>query len=487
MTGLRSIAADGPPASRVVAPIGIGALAVVLGAALAYGKTPLVLAVALLIVIALGWRHLPYAVPATLLVLTLNGVPFLDLETFAVPGSFQPVDITIIGLILIAAGRMAFGEPRSLGRFQRFLWIWSPIFLLVWLVATIRGVDAGASLLKASLFGRDFLYFAILAPLAGYLFANREDSRRFCLIVGAWTGLFSVLLILSNLQVIDPSVVNASLTAKTGFVTRIYTPMSDLVVVTFTLSLAYALIEAGPRRRWATLLAMLTGLAAVLALTRALYIGMTIGLIAAVGIWILRSGVSGQRLRRRLALTVAGLGVITVIALGVFPQIESGPVGTVGDRVGSSVTALTQNVSTETGNTFTYRKRLSSEMLRYLGGRWALGLGFVPPSTRYVAGLPAGTIRNPDVGLLNGVMTMGVLGTILLYVPLFLLLGMLFQRSAERLGPWSFVWFGLVFWGVSVLVGSITLITLYSRTGLALTALILGYAGQAMLFSEAPE
>jgi hypothetical protein len=329
----------------------------------------------------------------------------------------------------------------------------------------------------------------MLAPLAGYLFATQDDSRRFCLILGAWTGMFSILLIFASLQLIEPSVVNAYLFHREGFVTRLYTPMADLVLVTFMLSLAYALLETGPGRRWAVLLAVLTGLGCALSLTRALYIGILVGVAAAVCVWVLRGGVLGQRVRRRLALTAACLGITATLALMLFPQVgESGPVSTIGGRVESGVSALAQSGSTTTGNnTFIYRGQLSNRMLAYLGDQWPLGLGFVPPSTHYVVGLPGGTIRNPDVGILNGVMTMGVLGTILLYVPLLMMLLMLLKRSDERQASLNFVWFGLVAWSVCVMVSSATLITLYSTTGLTITGLVLGYAGRAMLSRTAVE
>ena len=485
MTGPRTIATGGPALPAIFALLGIAALAVVLGAALAYGNPTPLLVVALLIIFAIGWQHVAYAVPAALLVLALNGVPFLNLETFAVPGSFQPEDITIIGLILIAAGRLAFGEQRPVNRFQRFLWIWSPIFLVVWLAATIRGIDAGASPLKASLFGRDFLYFAILAPLAGYLFSGSRDLRRFCVIVGAWTGLFAAFLVLANLGVVNASLVNASLTSQVGLVTRIYTPMIDLVVVVFAVSLAYALIETGRGRNWALLLALLTGFASALSLTRALYFGLLVGIAIGVCVWALRGSESGQRLRRRLATTMGTLAVLGVLSLVAFPGLtKSGPVSVFGERIQSGVSALTTGRTATTANTVTYRVKLSEAMLRYLGDRWPLGVGFVPPSVHYVPSLPSGTIRNPDVGLLNGVMTIGVLGTILLYAPVVFLLTILFARSAEPSARWQHLWLGLMIWGATVLASSVTLGVLFSRTGLVLTSVVLGSAAQSLSFNN---
>ena len=53
-------------------------------------------------------------------------------------------------------------------------------------------------------------------------------------------------------------------------------------------------------------------------------------------------------------------------------------------------------------------------MLVVLGPAWPIGLGFLHPAIHYVAGLPEGSIRNSDLGLMQVLMTMGVLGLALL-------------------------------------------------------------------------
>jgi len=264
--------------------------------------------------------------------------------------------------------------------------------------------------------------------------------------------------------------------------------MTDLVVVVFAVSLAYALLKSGRGRNWAILLASLTGFASALSLTRALYFGLILGIAIGVCVWALRGSESGQRLRRRLATTMGTIAVLGVLLLVAFPGLtRSGPVSVFGERIETGVTALTTGRTANTVNTVTYRENLSETMLRYLGDRWPLGLGFVPPSARYVPSLPLGTIRNPDVGLLNSVMTIGVLGTLLLYAPIIFLLILLFLRSAAATSAWQDLWLGLMIWGIAVLAGSLTLLTLFSRTGLLLTAVVLGVAGQAMLLDAMPD
>lgn len=118
-------------------------------------------------------------------------------------------------------------------------------------------------------------------------------------------------------------------------------------------------------------------------------------------------------------------------------------------------------------------------MANYLDGRWLFGVGFVPPSARYVPDLPNGSIRNGDFGAINGVMTMGFVGTTLLYGPLLLMLGM-WVIGGGRQSAAAAVAFGLVLWGTAVLASSPTSGPLFTISGVALVALVLGYAGYAM-------
>ena len=67
--------------------------------------------------------------------------------------------------------------------------------------------------------------------------------------------------------------------------------------------------------------------------------------------------------------------------------------------------------------TFGYRYNVQSKMLDVVGSRWPVGVGFWHPDDRFVSGLPSGSIRNGDVGVLNGITTIGAVGTLLLYLP----------------------------------------------------------------------
>jgi hypothetical protein len=460
--------------------LGVAAGAVLGGAATVHGYGGPLLAITVLLGLAwVGRAHLPYALPAALLILTMNGVPGLNMEQYVVPGSFRPEDVFVIGLIVFAAGRMLLNPHRRLPRLQRYLWIWSPIFLFVWLVAMLRGMDAGASWLKASLYGRDFLYFAVLAPLAGYLFIDREHRRRFILLIGCWTAVFSSLLILVQLTALPPAIVNPHLTNRFGGILRVYTPMTSLAVVAFSVSLAYVFTGSAKHRLPALLVSVVTGLVCVLALSRALYFGLIIGTIAGLAIWVLRPGVVGLRIRRRLSVAFGVVISVAVAAVVLLPgAVESSAIHTVSRRAESGVAALTE-ARPKRVSTLTQRKGVAAQLLQQLGDQWPVGLGFVPPSAHYIAGVPSGSIRNSDLGVLNGVMTIGIIGTVLLYSPIIAMLTcVLLPQGKPKSSRASYpMRFGLTIWTVALILSSVTLGMFFSTPGLALAALILGIAG----------
>lgn len=126
----------------------------------------------------------------------------------------------------------------------------------------------------------------------------------------------------------------------------------------------------------------------------------------------------------------------------------------------------------QTGSgTVAVREEVTRSMVRALGGQWPYGLGFVPPSAHYFLGLPSGSIRNSDLGVLNVVMTMGAIGAFVLYLPFVLGLIQCLQRSPARWSnEYSWLRYGGAVWIVATLVSSVTLVTLFSTSGLALAA-----------------
>jgi hypothetical protein len=149
-------------------------------------------------------------------------------------------------------------------------------------------------------------------------------------------------------------------------------------------------------------------------------------------------------------------------------------------RLSSTLTEFEQG----TGN-IGYRSHLDHQMLDVLGSRWVGGLGFLDPDSHPVAGLPAGSIRNTDLGVMNSLMTMGAVGTGLLYfAPVAILLAVLrrwylFTDRDQRTNvEWLF--FGATMWLILVLLTSISLVTLFSVSGLALSATVLACVARVL-------
>ena len=169
---------------------------------------------------------------------------------------------------------------------------------------------------------------------------------------------------------------------------------------------------------------------------------------------------------RSVAVIVIGalvFGALVVVLAA--PGIVSG--GTIGHRLSSVFTDIQTG-----GGTVAFRESVTNVMTAYLGEQWPAGLGFVAPSTHYFFGLPLGSIRDSDLGVLNAVMTMGVVGAALIYFPLVLMLiNCLRRSSALWTVEYSWLRYGGAVWIVATLVSSATLVTLFSVSGLTLTAI----------------
>ena len=138
----------------------------------------------------------------------------------------------------------------------------------------------------------------------------------------------------------------------------------------------------------------------------------------------------------------------------------------------------------QTGNVG-YRYALDQKMLDVLGSNWIGGLGFLHPASHPVAGLPVGSIRNTDTGVMNSLMTMGAVGTVLLYlVPVAILIAVIrrWQALTEPGEHGSLEWFffGTTMWLIVVLVTSVSLVTLFSVSGLVMSATVIGCAARLL-------
>jgi hypothetical protein len=410
-----------------------------------------------------------------LVVAVLNGVPGVDLESFAEKGAFRASDLLVASLMLLLGVRLLRAADEVFAdRTWRLLAWWSALFLLWWTwILASSVVDDGIPVMRAALFGRDFLYFGLLLPLfVGALRRRREVFGLLATIATAsLVHAFGQLGIVLGIVEYD-WLVHETLLSEYEGLPRIYAFMSDAVVATLAISAGLALM--GRRRGLRALgvaLALVTALSTLFQFTRATYAGLAFGFLVITGIWLARRQSSAQPIRRT-ALVAVGVVLAAgtfVVSNGARPALSSdSPASAVSERAVSSVQELTNRTGT-----VGYRYDVSQRMLDRLGGAWLFGLGFWHPDAKPVGGLPQRSIRNGDVGVLNGLMTMGLVGTVLFYVPLVAaLVAFIRRRDSEDVDAVDVDWFfyGLSAWLLAVLVGSLTLIQLFSVPGVVLTA-----------------
>lgn len=426
-----------------------------------------------------------------LVLAVLNGIPALDLELYTISGRFRASDVIIVSLVaLLALGHLAASRAKPVSRGLGLVRLWSAVFLAWWLFTVIRTVVwESVPLVEAALFGRDFLFFALLVPLLAETLRTRREAAGFVTMLSIGAALYGIGQIAETVFHADlPWLVHESLTREIAGIVRIYAPMNDAVIAALPFLLTLAILTSSFRVR---LLAggglLVLAPAALLHFSRATYGSLLAGLLLAFAVMLIRSR-RGRFLPGRIVL-VAAIVAAAVVAFASFRSATEAvsPVDVAAMRVQSGF----DEVATLTGNAG-YRVSVGSTMLDRLGNDWMIGLGFLHPSSRPVGGLPDSSIRNGDLGVLNGVMTMGVVGTALLYLPLVLVAALLLlgrRRADEReaAGLFEGIRYGAAAWLVTALVGSITLVTLFSVSGLVLTAAIVAVSVRFLLGDERVE
>jgi hypothetical protein len=437
---------------------------------------PLVGAVILALTLIGRWNY--GALVALLVLVVLNGIPGPDLDEFAVSGSFRVSAVAVFLLGLVAALRQQAGaaQPGSLLGFARW---WGIALATWWSFTLLRSVGDGVPLLKGALFGRDFLYFAILLPLLAGAFRDRREIAACLSLLAAAAALYAVGQLAVSAGGVTSSlvdlIVHPGVPIGSEGTPRIYSKMDTVVTMAFSFGIGLALIP--PRRPLRLVgfgLTTLAGLSILFQFTRATYLALALALIVVSATWVYSTGAISRPLRRATAV-VAGLVVFGLFVSGFRPLEASMALppeaAAVSERASSSVDELVGGTGT-----VAYRKRLTEKMLTVLDDRWPIGLGFRHPDVRPVPSLPAGSIRNTDTGVLNAVMTMGVVGAVVMYLPLVALFFATMRRQRD-LGPvargdqWFF--FGAASWILYAVASSVSLITLFSAFGLALTATLL--------------
>ncbi len=405
-----------------------------------------------------------------LLLAAMNGLPFINTDKIATAKlTFE--DVAIIALILLAAlwillDNRAYRPSRvgeTISRVALLLLLW-----WLWTVArTAVGQHVPAS--HAASFGRDFLYFGLLLIGLPRVRLTNRDIAMLLGVLAVGVSLFAAGQIATVIGFAPPAGVIhfEKITQEIGL-PRLYTPMTDLVDAGLATAIAASLLARQRTIRLiASPIALLLTVSVVVQLTRARWVGLIIGLLV-VSLWLTVRGAASvsTMLRRRLALIVglpivAGIAVVLIVP-GIMPS------GTVIQRLLSIVSNLENN-----SGTVAVRETVTHTMTSYLGERWPLGLGFIPSSAHYFSGLPGGSIRDPDLGALNAIMTMGAVGALLIYLPILLTMRHCLGRTSEWIGSYAWLRYGGAIWIIAMFVSSITLITFFSATGLTLTAVFL--------------
>jgi hypothetical protein len=403
-----------------------------------------------------------------LVLLAMNGIPFLDnSKAVAHHIAFQDLAcLVLIGTALawtLASG----GAPTRMG----VILSRCGMALLAWCVLIVvhTWADGQAPLLGAIRFGRDFLYFGALLIILPRVRFGERDIKVLVAVLAAGTCMFAVGQIATVEGFANPTwLVHAGSSGKTLGLTRLFAEMTDLVSAGVAFGIAAVVLNRGRAQSRAIPISLLLTGSLVLQLTRARWVAIIASLVVA-SLWL---ALQADRriavtLRRRLTIAagVVAVAVVVLVTLG-------GGVVSTGPLV-QRVLSIFSDVSSTTG-TVAVRQHVANEMASLLGGHWLTGLGLTPPSVHYYPQFPGGSLRDPDVGVLNAVMTIGVVGAALIYLPVIVALLTCMRRTRTR-ARLRFPWlnYGGQIWMIATVTSSITLVTLFSTSGLVLSAVIL--------------
>jgi hypothetical protein len=400
----------------------------------------------------------------------LNGFPGVDVD----PGGNSISHTQDVFALAIIGGSLYVAASRRVQRrshVQHALYVVCALLFIWWTITWARTVIFGvvpASL--AARFARDFAYFAITLPLLCDVFVTYPRLRRQLL----WTmGVFA-----SQTHVDLNFILHSGLLTNVDGTTRVYSAMTMLVRAAFPLSLGALIVGPTPRvRRWAIAPTVLFGISMVLQLTRAAYFGAAAGFLVAGAIWWFRRSSERNVARKQLIL----VPILLAFLIGATSAVSAGERDLI-SKVATRAFAGYSDVSNTSG-TVAVRTHVANEMLSVLGGQWPVGLGFQHPGAHPYPSLPNGSIRDSDLGVLNAVMLMGVVGAILVYLPLVVVLRALTRRSeGSRAGPGvEWLRLGATIWIIAVAASSITLIELFSFGGLELSATMLALAASVSI------
>jgi hypothetical protein len=444
---------------------------VLAGWAVAHGSIVLLVAPAVLLgAIALA-RTQRGAFTGVLVLVAMNGIPFIN-SSRTVSGKITEADVAV-GVLLITAviWRLSDGVPYHPTRLGRGLQLAGCALLLWWAIVVARAwVAQEVSLVPAASFGKDWGFLALLLIVLPGVRLRDRDVGGLLAVLAAGVSIYAIGHIMITAGLGRPgSLIHYEFTLSGSGGTRVYATMNDLVTAGVLVSVAALLLAREAKvRLLAAPVAALTITSTILQLTRARWIGVVAGIVL-VTLWFMFAGGAWPRwpFRRRVVGAVAllggGIGLVLLVAPGVFSH------GTVIERVSE----LFSNIEGGTGTVAT-REHVATAMTHVLGPEWLTGLGLVPPSAHWFVGLPRGSLRNSDVGVLSALMTIGAIGAFLIYLPVAMTLVSLLRRAPAAAGErYRWLRYGGAMWALCTLVSSITLTTLFSVSGAAMTGVFL--------------
>ncbi|MGO9752453.1 MAG: hypothetical protein ACLP8S_01685 [Solirubrobacteraceae bacterium] len=413
--------------------------------------------------VGLIWRFGAGCATGLLALGALDALPGPNLETTIVVNSITAQDIfvaALMGLLLYENLRLRAAAGYARAFWLRLLVVWAAVFLAYYAFVVIRTwLTTPVPLEHAITFSRDMPYFAILLPL----FVRPLRANRFRGAVLATLGAGAVLVAVTQIVALagDTSLSFFVHTLKSETIdglTRIYT--SAYVIPFAAVPFGVGLTLFGETTRARLIGAVVAGTSAVavaLSLTRAMYVGETVGLTASFVVALARRDERARFGRRQLAkaVLVVAVGVGALIAYSP-SAVHNSAISGVSQRVES----LVQDVSgTAYDPDVAVRVREVTGIDAAIGSHWLLGIGSLDPTYDYVSDAVGGNIRNNDVSLFGAVAVIGVIGITIYAVPVFaLLLGLLHHRWAgSRRSRLTWVSFGGLGWCVAAIASSTTL------------------------------
>ena len=461
-------------------------LLVVRGFALPLVMASVAVALVTLLVRSPGWGLGVWVLAVT------NTIPALNLDTLHVPGLFQPYDglmILLFGATLLAATGLGHRELRR--RLPRWL-VWAVVLLSAWwlLVLLRTWLLASVPLLPAALFGRDLLYGGVATVCAAVLLPDRKSVHGALNVMIIGAAIYSVAFVPHVLVGSAAGwIVHPSLQGTSDGLLRIYQLSNDLVVAVFPVALWLTLSTRGHLRLAYACVAGLFAVQIALQQTRATYISVALSLALATAFMLARPAFRAFRPRLLALWGVVG-GVLLTIGVVVTSSRGAGDTSAISNnpiyqRVALIPATLTQSVGSGSEGSWAYRVQIADRLLKILGHNYLWGVGFLNPIYHYYANLPNGSIRNSDVGALEIVMVVGVVGLVLVLAPVagsaFGLVRSSFL-APEDLRDRALV-VGLVGFLIGALLSSVTLVTLFLGARPAMSGILVACA---LTMSRAP-